>query len=345
MSFLKNAWYVAAWSENLRIGEPEERTILGETLVIYRTSLGVVTVLNNRCPHRFAPLHMGKVCANGNLRCGYHGLEFDSSGKCAKNPHGHTASALRVRSYASLERYGAVWVWMGDRPADEAAMPDLRVLEEAPSQDVTYRDSVRMQAHYELVMNNLMDLSHVPFLHGGLLGNDDTVAAEVKVLQENDTVTVTRYMQSVVPAPFFEMLFRGNGTLVDNWNSITWIAPTCMINDNGVTLPGTPKAQGTGVFGLHLLTPETDRSTMYYFVAVRQNPLPFPEPVRQDIMAKLKSMRRFAFVTQDGPIIEGQQRLMDSAGPDVRPALLESDRGTVLYKRILDKKILAETSP
>jgi hypothetical protein len=102
---------------------------------------------------------------------------------------------------------------------------------------------------------------------------------------------MARYMKSVVPAPSSETLSRGSGALVDQWNSITWLAPMSIINDNGVPTLGAPKAQGTGVYGLHLLTPETERSTMHYFVAVRQNSLPFPESVRQDIKTKLKSMR------------------------------------------------------
>lgn len=344
MSFLRNAWYVATWSENLALGEPQERTLLGEKLVIYRSLQGQVTALKNRCPHRFAPLHMGTVRPNGNLRCGYHGLEFDPTGQCAHNPHGPTASRLSVRSYPAVERYGAVWVWMGDLPADINALPALDILETAPPADVTYRDCVRMEAHYELVMNNLMDLSHVPFLHPGVLGSEHTIAADMQVQQEGGRVTVTRYMKCVPPAPFFDMLFRRDGAPVDNWNAMTWSAPACLFNDSGVTAPGQPKAEGTGILGLHLLTPETERSTWYYFVAVRQNPLPFPEPVRHDIMMKLKSMRRFAFVTQDEPMIEAQQRVMDCAEVGARPALLGIDRGAILCKRILDKMIAAETN-
>ena len=104
-TYLRNAWYVAAWSDDLGEGQLIGRTILKQPIVLYRTSDGQVAALDDRCPHRFAPLHMGKIVGGNQVRCVYHGLEFDASGACVLNPHGskHIPSRAKVRSYPVVE--------------------------------------------------------------------------------------------------------------------------------------------------------------------------------------------------------------------------------------------------
>ena len=86
-TYLRNAWYVAAWSDDLVEGQLLARTILKEPIVLFRKSDGNVAALQDRCPHRFAPLHMGKVVDGDRVQCPYHGLEFNASGACVLNPH------------------------------------------------------------------------------------------------------------------------------------------------------------------------------------------------------------------------------------------------------------------
>src|SRR5262245_13234987 len=87
-SSLRNAWYGAAWGDDLAEGQLIGRTILQEPVVLYRKSDGHVAALEDRCPHRFAPLHMGKVVGGDRVQCPYHGLEFNSAGAYVLNPHG-----------------------------------------------------------------------------------------------------------------------------------------------------------------------------------------------------------------------------------------------------------------
>ena len=327
------------WAESLQPGQPQERVILGESIVIFRRPDGVLAALDNRCPHRSAPLHMGRICASGAIECGYHGLQFDASGACVHNPHGRGVipAAAKVRSYPVIEKHSLVWVWMGERAADPAQIPDLSVIDRSPPEHVTYRDVLDMDAHYEVVVDNLLDLSHTAFLHQGVLGNKSTVSAEIKVTQAGDSVTVSRWMPGV-PAPgLFDMMFRRDGGVVDHWAEITWLAPSWLINDSGVTAPGASRSEGTGIFGLHLLTPVNERKTIYHFAAVRQNPISFPEEVRVDLMTKLKDLRRRAFTMEDEPMIEAQQRMIDKAGTGVRPVLLEIDAGAMRYRRVLER--------
>src|ERR1700736_5971695 len=114
-AYLHNAWYVAAWSDDLADGQLLARTILKEPVVLYRKADGHVAALQDRCPHRFAPLSMGKIVHGDCLQCPYHGLEFDASGACTLNPHGtkNIPPRARVRSYPVTEKHKAIWIWMG----------------------------------------------------------------------------------------------------------------------------------------------------------------------------------------------------------------------------------------
>src|ERR1700688_4281682 len=101
MEFLQNTWYLAAWSDRIKPGELFPRMILNRPLVFLRRQDGSVVAMDDRCPHRFAPLSMGHA-EGDRIVCGYHGLEFDSaSGACVRNPHntGKIPAAARVRTY------------------------------------------------------------------------------------------------------------------------------------------------------------------------------------------------------------------------------------------------------
>src|SRR6201991_2023861 len=107
IAYLENAWYLTAWSAEIGADTLLARTLLDQPVVMFRTSDGRVAALRDMCPHRFAPLSMGKKSGD-TVRCAYHGLEFDCAGACVRNPHGvkgHIPSAAHVRSYPVVERY------------------------------------------------------------------------------------------------------------------------------------------------------------------------------------------------------------------------------------------------
>ncbi len=348
MAWLRNCWYVAMWAQDLKAGALESRTIIGENIVLYRCADGSIAALQNRCPHRFAPLHMGKLGADGcTLRCGYHGLEFGPDGQCVGNPHGEgrIPPALAVKSYAAVEKHSLVWVWMGDRTPNEAAIPDYSLLDAADQSTTSARDCLQMDVDYRLIVDNLLDLSHVSFLHDGILGNEETIRADIQAEERDDTVTVSRYMPDVPPPELFDMLFRRDGRRVDLWASMRWNAPACLLNDAGVKAVGDERRNGTGIFGIHILTPQTERSTLYHFAAVRQNPIAFPPDEAQGIARRLTELRRYAFAEQDEPMIRAQQAVIDGAVGPLEPVLLPIDVGPVRYKRILERLIQQEALP
>lgn len=349
MAFLKNIWYVAMWADDLKQGEIVARRITDIPLALYRKEDGGIAALVDACPHRFAPLSRGKILAPDRLRCPYHGLEFDSGGACVRNPHasGRIPPAAKISSYSAIEKHSLIWVWMGDQgAADPGLIPDFSILTQADPQHVSKRDYLRMDANYILITENLLDLSHASILHEGILGNADTIPAEIKVEQLGRTLHVTRFCRDVAIPGLFDLLYKRQGGRVDHWTDMRWDAPGCLLNYTGVTDVGAPRDEGGWINGCHFLTPETEYTTIYHFCAVRGNPRSFGPEIDQDTREKLSNLRRMAFEDQDGVIIAAQQRNMLDKGVNTdRPALLEVDAGPVRFTRILDEMLHAERTP
>ena len=343
-TYLRHGWYVAAWSDDLADGQLLGRTILKQPIVFYRKSDGKVAALQDRCPHRFAPLHMGKVIHGDRVQCPYHGLEFDASGACVHNPHGsrNIPSRARVRSYPVIEKHKAIWIWMGERPADASKVPDFSMLDNVPQLHSTKRDRITIRANYELIIDNLLDLSHTSYLHEGILGNQETVESEIAVEQEGDDVIVSRHAHDATAPGLFAILMPSTPGRVDKFTRMRWMPPSNLRLVTGICWPKAIPESGTGYHAIHMLTPETDRTTHYFFTAVRFNVLTADDALNAQIQEKISTTRRFAFEEQDAPVIEAQQEIIDAAETSVDPVILAIDVGPVRYKKILQKLIRAE---
>lgn len=342
--YLRNAWYVAAWSDDVAEGQLLGRTLLNEPVVLYRKSDGAVAALQDRCAHRFAPLHMGKIVHGDCVQCPYHGLEFNSSGTCVFNPHGakNIPPRARVRSYPVTERHRAIWIWMGEQPPDLSRVPDFSVLDDAPELHATKRDRITIRANYELVINNLLDLSHSSYLHDGTLSNATTVECDITLWQEGNDVIVERLARNADPFGLNAIAMPSVPERVDRFTRIRWMAPSNLCLLTGICLPGTVPESGTGYHAIHMLTPESDRTTHYFFTAVRFNVMTEDDGLNAQIQDKISTMRRFAFEEQDAPIIEAQQLLIDAAQTELDPVLLAIDVGPVRYRKILQNLIDSE---
>jgi vanillate O-demethylase monooxygenase subunit len=342
--FLRNTWYVAAWAKDVVAGAIFSRRILAQSVVLFREANGTVAALADYCPHRFAPLHLGKVLPNGRLQCGYHGLEFNAAGACVHNPHGNGVipPAARVPAYPAVERHGIVWIWMGNRTPDPALIPDFSILDTA-GERLGHHDHIVFDANIEFVTTNLLDLSHVSFLHDGILGNEETIAADIDVRQEGDTLFVTREQSNVRIPPLFRLTHKPGVEYGDLWRVMRWDAPGCMLLDAGTTDHGASRDEGSGYYGIHLLTPETPTTTHYHFSSVRRR-LSAAEDQDESIKAEIARLRRIAFEGQDAPMMAAQQetvRELEAQGRMLRPALLSVDAGPQRYRRIMDR-LLAE---
>ena len=337
----KNMWYVAFWSTDIQDSELHPRRILGEPIVFYRSEFGDVIALEDTCPHRFAPLSLGKIVEGDRIACAYHGLRFDRTGACVFNPHTDhkIPPAAHVRAYPVVEKYSMVWIWMGTGVPDRATIPEYECLDTARPEHISTCNYMTIEADYRLIVDNLLDLSHVPFLHAGVLTG--TVDDEIDVTQDGNTVLISRWSYDVPVPSLTNMMFRNDGKNVDSWLLMYWRPPSYMLLDTGVREPGSPKESGTGYYGLHMLTPESETSTHYHFAAVRFNAPPRSLEEDMAIRETVSVGRKYAFEAQDAPVIEAQQRRMNELG-DRRPALLAVDAGAIRVQRTLAKLIAAE---
>lgn len=344
-AFIRNAWYVGLWASELPAGKLVPQTILGQPVVFFRKEDGTPAAILDRCSHRFVPLSMGKLMPQDRVQCPYHGLEFGADGKCLKNPHPPCSipAAAHLPSFPVVEKHSLIWIWMGDKAADPALIPDYSCLETHSPKHITDPGYLGVQANYELVINNLLDLSHVIYVHDGILGSPGLLDSEIKVDLEGDVVTVSRYVKDVETPGMFKMLAPAGYERGDSFTSISWFAPSNLLLKTGVCKTGQPKESGSGYLAIHLLTPETERTTHYRFSAVRWNVMTQGDELNEQLRQKIYELRNFAFAQQDGPIVEAQQRRMDEAGEELRPVLLTIDAGPSRYKRVLDRMLAQES--
>lgn len=209
--FIKNAWYVAAWDHEItRALKPT--TILGEDIVLFRTTAGKIAALENACPHRKLPLSMGRLKGD-EVECGYHGLTFDCAGTCVRVP-GATKipKTAKVRSYPVEERYGLAWIWMGD--ATLANPAEIMAVEHwgDPGWGVNRGESMTVACNYLYITDNLLDPSHVAWVHTTSFGGAGCEDTPLETISVPSGVAVSRWMNDTPPAPFYApfLKFQGN---------------------------------------------------------------------------------------------------------------------------------------
>lgn len=342
-AFLRNCWYPAVWADSVREGELFSRRILGLPLIFYRLADGSVTALVDACPHRFAPLRLGSLLPGGVVQCGYHGLEFDGTGQCVRNPHGNgrIAADAKVDSFKVVEKHRMLWIWMGEDAPDESLIADFSKLDSAAASGLTRLDHIVIEANYLYVIDNLLDLSHADYLHKGYLssGNPDGIEFEA-VPEDNGGLRMITRIRNAEASAMLKLLWKPEGGRGDVHSEMRWNAPASLFLTTIATEHGAPLESGTGIYGIHLLTPETETTTHYSFAAIRLNPRSWGEEADARIRAELAQIRRFVFEEQDGLMIREQQKnISDPALDTRRPLYLSTDVGLSQMRRALAKMI------
>ena len=337
MSYLRNAWYLAAWADE--VGDtPLARTFLDEPVVLFRDAEGRPTALFDRCPHRFAPLSMGRV-SQGTITCAYHGLGFAGDGACVLNPHGPVTRSLAVRSFPVAERHRAIWIWMGDPAlANPDAIRDLSFLADAP--DTAFNKGYLLgSGHYQLFVDNILDLSHTDYLHPDTLGGGSVTRTPAEVEERADGVIAVHWRPTnEVPVPLLAGRLPAGVDRVDSWTEVEWSAPGVMSLVSGAVPTGTARSNGGNSMNVHIMTPETQRTTHYFFASTRDFALDDAE-----LNERTRMIRAQIFATEDEPMIAAQQeRIGDADFWSLRPALLRIDKGAAVVRRRMDAMIAAE---
>jgi phenylpropionate dioxygenase-like ring-hydroxylating dioxygenase large terminal subunit len=338
--FLRNGWYAALWSHELK-DKPVAKTFLNEKVVLFRTTSGRSGALEDRCCHRAAPLSLGELSGEY-LACGYHGLKFDLSGKCVEVPgQSQVPSGARVRGYPVNEKWNVIWIWMGDpTKADPAKIPDMPWLSDPKW--ATTPGRLYVKSNYQFIIDNLLDLTHVSYVHKNTLAGDPREATTpTKTERLNNGVRVGRWMIDFVPPPLFAKAGNFNGK-VDRWQFATWHPPSTVYLDVGCAEAGTgapqgDRSKGISIWSSHLITPESEHSSHYMFCFSRDF------SVNDASMSKLLYEGSKATFMEDIDLLEAVQanRVDGSLDGLVHIA---ADAAQLQARRMLDTMIGAEST-
>jgi phenylpropionate dioxygenase-like ring-hydroxylating dioxygenase large terminal subunit len=166
---VRNAWYAAAWSEELK-RRPLGRALLGRRLALFRGPDGGACAIGARCPHRGADLSQGRR-VDGTVECPFHGWRFDSHGRCVSIPS--QPDGMKVPRGAVLDSFGVAErdgvVWLRANAGDGPSAPS-----EPPTHELHGRrvllPPLLVRGPFLRVLENTLDTAHNPFIHRGALG-------------------------------------------------------------------------------------------------------------------------------------------------------------------------------
>ncbi|MCX7278851.1 MAG: aromatic ring-hydroxylating dioxygenase subunit alpha [Burkholderiales bacterium] len=341
--FPKNAWYVACMPDDIA-DKPLGRKICGESMVFYRGPEGQAVALEDFCPHRGAPLSLGKV-ENGKLTCGYHGLEMGCDGKTVSMPGQRVRGFPPIRKFAVIERYGFIWVWPGN--PDLADESKLHHLEWADNPAWAYGGGLfHINCDYRLMVDNLMDLTHETYVHASSIGQKEIDEAPVKTVVNGDEVITSRYMENISAPPFWRMALRGNNLAddvpVDRWQVCRFTPPSHVMIEVGVAHAGkggydAPAEHKAASIVVDFITPETETSIWYFWGMARSF-----NPQDAALTASIREGQGKIF-SEDLEMLEKQQRNL-LAHPDRKLLMLNIDAGGVQSRKVIDRLLAQEAT-
>ena len=338
---LLNAWYVACTPQEID-DKPLGRTICNQKLVFYRGADGQVTALDDWCPHRGAPLSLGRV-VEGRLVCGYHGLVMGCDGKTVSMPGQRVRGFPPVRRYPAVERHGFVWVWPGD-----AALADPALIPECPwanHPEWAYGGGLyHIAADYRLMVDNLMDLTHETYVHATSIGQPEIDESPCTTQVEGGEVVTSRFMNDIAAPPFWRMALRANGLpddqKVDRWQICRFSLPSHVMIEVGVALAGrggyqADKRDKVYSIVVDFITPESDTS-MWYFWGMARN----FRPDDRSLTAQIRDGQGKIFA-EDLEMLERQQANL-SRWPERVLLKLNIDAGGVQARRMIEQAVARE---
>jgi phenylpropionate dioxygenase-like ring-hydroxylating dioxygenase large terminal subunit len=348
-AFIKNCWYAAAWSSEIA-NEIHATSIIGEPLLLYRLPDGGVTVMEDRCCHRFAPLSKGRLEDGGNLRCMYHGMLFNAQGGCIDIPcQDKIPETAKVRTFPAVERGGWVWVWMGDvGKADPALIPPVVGLDS--SEYILKTGSLDYDVDYELINDNLTDLSHLAYVHANSFGAKEAWARIPPVVRRIPRgIRVTRW---IGPGNSLEKLASGDQGLADfvptdqaSWTGYDYLAPGILLLYNasyniadmpadGVSPPAEGAVPTSSNFSNHVITPLSEKRSRYTFSFG-----PHASFGNEQMAMGMVEVAKRAF-EEDRVMLEAQQKSMDLGTP--REVVISADVGPIQMRSVIRQLIKDE---
>jgi phenylpropionate dioxygenase-like ring-hydroxylating dioxygenase large terminal subunit len=334
---------VAAWDIEVPSEGLFSRTLLNEPVLFYRDTNGVVVALEDRCCHRSAPLHLGRKEGDF-VRCMYHGLKFDSQGVCVEIPgQSQIPPKTCVKRYPVVEKNRLIWIWMGD--------PDLANQEDIV--DYFWHDSaewrmkpgyIHYQANYKLIIDNLLDFTHLAWVHPTTLGTESAAGLKPKIERDttgNGTLTISRWYLNDDMPNLHKSVAKFEGK-VDRWQIYKWSPPALLRMDAGSAPVNTGAQEGIRVpLALQfrhtsIQTPETETTSHYWFCQARNFELEddaLTEKIYQSVVVAFE---------EDRTMIEAQQKIINAL--PARPMTpIAADSGLNQARWLIDRMLKVES--
>ncbi len=332
----RNQWYVAAFAGEIGDGKLLRRTLLDIPVVLYRTESGDAVALYDRCPHRGLPLSMGALVGD-RVRCGYHGMEFGPDGRCVHIPsQTATPASLSVPKYPLIETWQWLWIWMGDpAKADPALVPDHDWLGlTRDSYTATPFFMMEIAANYQYLHDNLLDSTHVSFLHAGTLDSGDEMASAKVTIEERGQILRISY---ATPGSVFSEGVAGYfrvqpGKPYDRILVNETFAPSVSIGKQTIRDPADPSARPTELYAINALTPAGRSRTYVHHVQITS----FDPQWKPSDIEGVRSI-----VTQDKVALEAVQRRYETYG-DTLEVSVKTDNMGIRCRRVIEELLRAE---
>ncbi len=337
--FIRNSWYVACLSENLEENKLFSRTLLGEPVVLYRLRNGTVVAMKDRCPHRSFPFSAGRLIED-EIECGYHGMRYGPDGRCTLVPtQARAPAAIKTRTYLIIEQPPLVWIWMGDPAYARASEPPSEHWMLASSSWASSRSYLKVASNYVFLHENLLDLSHLTFLHAKAFGTPDYARAPYETHIGDGIIEVKRSIQPTLLPPIYANPLGLTG--VDAARIVTSTYKTPGLSISAVVLRDLSKPAGVRVDHhirtAQLVTP-CDRDHVHYHFIVSRDFATSSDDVSDFILkALLEAFAEDVFALEN---IATVRRL--DAGRDFHEFSVGSDRAGITLRRWLLKRALAE---
>lgn len=327
----RNQWYAAGFESQVSASRMLSRIVCGTPLVLYRDTEGRPVALLDRCWHRLVPLSLGELTGRG-IRCGYHGIEFGHDGACTLIPGvARVPRHAGVRRFEARDHHGYTWVWIGDEPSDPGRLPSL------PWQtDATLARSSgdrKVACDFRLLVDNLMDASHLAFVHKGSLADPDLLGVPPQVLFDGHTLELRRWIANYHPSPFYRRVHGSDEPCV-RWQHTRFLLPATVVNEGRIaraeSVMGWPSGDtGRGGYFINVLTPATPTTCHYFFSYVRN------WEVADEVLTAMLADQLRRIIEEDVVLVEAQQEARQVTA-DLEPVFIGVDAGVRHARRMID---------
>jgi len=327
--FVRDSWYVVAFSHEVTDAKPLARRCCGDPIVLFRDARGKAAALHDRCPHRGVPLSQGAP-VEGALQCVYHGFRFGPDGACTLVPSQRSIPPqMRTRAYPLVERAGFVWLWPGDpAKADAALLPDHREIGlEREGWSVTPYFMLEIRSNYAMLFENLLDTSHVTYLHGGFLDTGDMASATFTTEFGENRAKLVRSIPKVIPSRLIAKQYNlVEGESCTRENTALALMPNLSIVQNRYSFPDQPGKPDHFRVNVMPITPAT-MTTHYQFLTMASS---YVEPDHETVKAMMLKVLK-----EDQVVLEAMQALYDEFGDDLPECSVRADVAGIKARRML----------